>query len=78
MSAQAGRRIGAYAFEPKEIKLDPARPDAFIGRFALNPAFVTGIIKENGQPMTPATGQPKFPVFASSERTFFLKVERRR
>ena len=70
MSAQAGRRIGAYAFEQNEIKLDPARPDAFIGRFALNPAFVTGITKENGQ--------PKFPVSASSERTFFLKVERRR
>ncbi|GGE85540.1 hypothetical protein [Massilia psychrophila] len=77
MSAQAGRRIGTYASEQKEIKLDPARLDAFVGSSALNPSFVIGTTKENGQLMTPATGQPKFPVFAPSERTFFLKVERR-
>jgi hypothetical protein len=29
---------------------------------------------ENGQLMTQATGQPKFPMFAESETKFFLKV----
>jgi hypothetical protein len=29
---------------------------------------------ENGQLMTQATGQPKFPLFAESETRFFLKV----
>lgn len=60
--------------EHKEIKLDPARLDAFVGNFALNPSFVISFTKENGQLMTQATGQPKFPVFASGERSFFLKV----
>jgi CubicO group peptidase (beta-lactamase class C family) len=60
--------------EQKEIKLDPARLDAFVGDFALNPSFVISFTKENGQLMTQATGQAKFPVFPSSERSFFLKV----
>ena len=29
---------------------------------------------ENGQLMTQATGQPKFPLFAESETKFFLKI----
>ncbi len=57
-----------------EIPLDPARLDALVGDYALNPSFVISFTKENGKLMTQATGQPKFPVFPSGERTFFLKV----
>lgn len=60
--------------EPKEIKIDPARLDALVGDYALNPSFVISFTKENGQLMTQATGQPKLPLFASGERSFFLKV----
>jgi len=59
---------------PVEVRLDPARLDAFVGDFALSPTFVISFTKENGQLMTQATGQPKFPLFASGERSFFLKV----
>ena len=59
---------------PVEIKLDPAKLDAFVGDYALAPDFVLSFTKEQGQLMTQATGQGKLPVFASGERTFFLKV----
>ena len=60
--------------QPVEIKLDPAKLDAFVGDFALSPSFVITFTKENGQLMAQATGQDKVPVFASGERTFFYKV----
>ena len=58
----------------KEIEVDPARLDALVGDYALSPDFIIAFTKEGGKLMTQASGQPKFPVFASSERTFFLKV----
>ena len=64
----------AAAKEWKEITLDPARLDALVGDYALSPSFVLSFTKEGGKLMTQATGQSKFPVFPSSERTFFLKV----
>ena len=60
--------------QPVEIKLDPSKLDAFVGDFALSPTFVLTFTKENGQLMAQATGQNKFPAFASGERAFFYKV----
>ena len=60
--------------EVREIKLDPARLDAFVGSYALRPDLVIRFAREHDQLMAQATGQPKFAMFASGERTFFLKA----
>ncbi|RJG08425.1 serine hydrolase [Massilia cavernae] len=57
-----------------EIALDPARLDALVGYYALSPEFGFMFTKEGGRLMAQATGQEKFPVFASGEREFFYKV----
>lgn len=59
---------------PKEVPIDPARLDPLVGYYAIAPEFGITFTKENGQLMAQATGQDKFPLFASSEREFFLKV----
>jgi hypothetical protein len=38
------------------------------------PGFNIVMTLENGQLMTQATNQPKFPLFAQSDTKFFLKV----
>jgi CubicO group peptidase (beta-lactamase class C family) len=58
----------------KEIALDPSRLDALVGDYALSPTVNISFTKENGKLMTQVTGQGKLPVFASGERTFFLKA----
>ncbi|MEA2823569.1 MAG: hypothetical protein QOF03_51, partial [Alphaproteobacteria bacterium] len=57
-----------------EIKIDPKILDAYVGDYALSPTFILTFTKENDQLMAQASGQPKFPVFPSSENTFFWKV----
>ena len=46
----------------------------YVGTYQLTPSFSLSMTLENGQLMTQATGQPKFPLFAESETKFFLKV----
>ena len=60
--------------ERVEIKLDPARLDAFVGQYELRPGFILTVTKEDNQLMTQATGQGKFQVFPESDTKFFLKV----
>lgn len=59
---------------PVEVAVDAASLDALVGDYALNPQFILSITKADGRLMAQATGQPKFPLFASGERAFFLKV----
>ncbi|MGV3656998.1 MAG: serine hydrolase [Chitinophagaceae bacterium] len=58
----------------KEIKLDDAELQQYIGEYQLAPSFsITISLKDNylyGQ----ATGQPPFQMFAKSEKRFFLKA----
>lgn len=70
------RRIGdaEVAKERKEISVDPAVLDRFVGRYQLAPTFVIAITREGGHLFLQATGQPKFPMFAEGERDFFLKA----
>jgi len=63
---------------PVEITLDPSALDAFVGYFELSPQFGITFTKEEGKLMAQATGQQKFPLFASSEREFFVKVVKAR
>lgn len=57
-----------------ETKIDPALVADYIGDYEINPNFIVSFFDDNGQFTSQATGQPKFPVFASSPSTFFLKV----
>ncbi len=58
----------------KEISVAPAVLEKYVGDYELAPGFVITMTVENGQLMTQATGQPKFPLYAEAENKFFLKV----
>jgi hypothetical protein len=58
----------------KEIAVSPAILATYVGTYELKPGFDLVITLEGSQLMAQATGQPKFPLFAESETTFFLKV----
>jgi CubicO group peptidase (beta-lactamase class C family) len=60
--------------ERKEIKLDPALYDQYVGEYELSPGFLVVITKEDGKLMGQATGQPKIELFPEAETKFFLKV----
>ncbi len=57
-----------------EVKVDPATLEHYAGQYAIGSAFVITITREGDRLFLQATGQPRFPVFAESETTFFLKV----
>lgn len=58
----------------KEIAVAPGTLDRHVGRYELKPDFVLTITREGDQLFLQATGQPKFALFAETERDFFLKV----
>ena len=60
--------------ERHEIAVDPHTLASYVGSYELAPGFVLVVTLENGQLMTQATGQPKFPIFAESSTRFFPKV----
>jgi hypothetical protein len=60
--------------ERKEVKLDPALYDQYVGEYELAPGFAVVITKEDGKLMGQATGQPKVELFPEAETKFFLKV----
>ena len=60
--------------ERKEVTVPPAVLGSYVGTYELTSAFHIVMTLEDGQLMTQATGQPKFPLFAESETKFFLKV----
>jgi len=57
-----------------EIAVSPAILATYVGTYELKPGFDLTITLEGSQLMAQATGQPKFPLFAESETSFFLKV----
>ncbi len=63
-----------FPAERKEIKLDPALYDRYVGEYELAPGFSVVITKEDGKLMGQATGQPKVELFPEAETKFFLKV----
>ena len=62
------------AAERKEITVAPEILKKYVGRYELTPEFSIVMTLENGQLMTQATNQQKFPLYAESETMFFLKV----
>jgi len=70
--------LGAAAFQPpkerKEVAVDPKLFDKYAGRYQLAPNFILTITREGDHLFAQATGQPKFELFAESEKEYFLKV----
>jgi CubicO group peptidase (beta-lactamase class C family) len=58
------------------IKLDPKLFDAYVGRFALDasPQFILTFTREGDHFYAQNSGQPRFPIFPSSETDFFLQA----
>jgi D-alanyl-D-alanine-carboxypeptidase/D-alanyl-D-alanine-endopeptidase len=78
---QAGRDIPAKRIgdaEPakgrKEVAVDTAILDRYVGRYQLAPSFVIAITREGDHLFLQATGQPRFEMFAEGEHDFFLKA----
>lgn len=79
---QGGRDMPAKRYEGevaapkerKEIVVAPAILDRYPGRYELVPGFIITITREDAGLFLQATGQPKFPLFAETEKDFFLKV----
>ena len=46
----------------------------YVGRYQLAPQAIITMTREGGRLFTQLTGQPKFEVFAESDKDFFLKV----
>jgi serine-type D-Ala-D-Ala carboxypeptidase/endopeptidase len=58
----------------QEISLDPAKFDVLVGQYEIAPKFVIAVTREGNRFFAQATNQPKFEIFAASERVFFLRV----
>lgn len=59
---------------PATVALTPAQLDALTGEYQLAPGFSITVIREGDQAFAQATGQPRFPIFADSDSTFYLRV----
>jgi CubicO group peptidase (beta-lactamase class C family) len=58
----------------KEVKVDKAVLETYIGKYELVPGFVITITLKEDQLMAQATGQSNLPVFPKSENVFYYKV----
>lgn len=56
------------------ITVAPESLDGLVGEYALSPQFRVTITREGGQLYLQATAQPRFPLYAESENSFFLRV----
>jgi serine-type D-Ala-D-Ala carboxypeptidase/endopeptidase len=57
-----------------ETALDPTLLQSYVGTYALAPDFALVVTLDSGQLFVQATGQEKFPVYASAPGEFFYKV----
>lgn len=74
MAALAHGETVVLPTERREIAVPAKILAQYVGSYELAPDFVMVVTLEGDQLMTQATGQPKIPIFAESETTFFLKV----
>ena len=59
---------------PKEVVLPAGTLAEYPGSYPLAPTFVLTVTVENGAVFVQATGQEKFPVFATARDQFFYKI----
>jgi D-alanyl-D-alanine-carboxypeptidase/D-alanyl-D-alanine-endopeptidase len=48
--------------------------EGYLGNYELAPKFILTVTRQGDKLITQATGQPKVPIFAESNREFFAKV----
>jgi CubicO group peptidase (beta-lactamase class C family) len=60
--------------EHTEITLDTKTFDRYVGSYQMAPNILITMSRDGAVFYTQLTGQPKFPLFAESDRKFFLKV----
>ncbi len=65
---------GALPPPPKEVALRPEQLTEYPGTYPIAPTFVLTVTQEGVGLFVQATGQAKFPVFASAKDEFFYKV----
>jgi hypothetical protein len=58
----------------EEITVDTNLLKTYIGRYAYDDGMINMVTLEAGQMYIQYTGQPKVPIFASSQNEFYLKV----
>ena len=64
----------AWAQGGTEITVAPQVLEQYVGVYELAPTFKITVTRDGSQLMAQASGQPKLPVYASSETKFFYKV----
>jgi D-alanyl-D-alanine-carboxypeptidase/D-alanyl-D-alanine-endopeptidase len=57
-----------------EITLEPKTFDRYTGVYQFTPAITLTFTRDGAQMFAQLTNQPKFEIFAESEKDFFLKV----
>jgi D-alanyl-D-alanine-carboxypeptidase/D-alanyl-D-alanine-endopeptidase len=67
-----GNQIGPPK-QRKEVKVDAAVLEQYVGRYQLAPNFIMAITRDGDRLYSQATGQPVFEIFAESARDFFVK-----
>lgn len=70
---EARKTDKSLAAAPKEVNVEPAVFDGYIGAYELTPNLTITITKEDGKLMAQGTGQPKLQLFAESQIKFFVK-----
>lgn len=58
----------------KEVTVNPAILESYVGKYELQPGFVITVRKEGDQLKAQATGQPEFDIYPKAENIFYLKV----
>jgi len=58
----------------KEIVLDEALLESYVGKYELAPGFILTVTKKGNQLKTQATGQAQVDIFPKTENVFYLKV----
>jgi CubicO group peptidase (beta-lactamase class C family) len=64
----------AAVHERKEVPVDAAVLEKYVGEYEMTPAFKITVTREGSHLYLQATAQPRFEVFPESESEFFLKV----
>ena len=60
--------------EHKEVPVDAAVLERYVGEYEMTPAFKITVTREGARLFVQATGQPRLEIFAESETEFFLKA----
>ncbi|MEA2236326.1 MAG: hypothetical protein QOC81_1050 [Thermoanaerobaculia bacterium] len=60
--------------ERKEVAIDPAIYDRYVGRYEFAPTFIIAVTREGSHLYAQATAQPRFELFAEDDHNFFYKV----